>query len=175
MKLLTLFVIPLALLAACKDDTASRDIPAAQTLTDEAAGYYCQMIIVNHPGPKAQGFLAGQTGPLWFSQVRDGIAYLKSPEQSADLQVLYVNDMGKATAWETPGLDNWIDAKTAFYVVGSDAKGGMGAPEIVPFSDRAKAAEFITRHGGQITRLDDIPPDAVLAPLDTTSAPETSE
>ena len=43
--------------------------------------------------------------------------------------------------------------------------GGMGAPELVPFSDAAKAETFAVENGGEVMRLADIPDDAVLAPV----------
>ncbi|HHB83906.1 MAG TPA: copper resistance protein CopZ [Devosia sp.] len=155
----------LAFLAGCQN-VGEMEKPAPAMLTAEAAGHYCQMIILEHAGPKAQVHLAGFTAPLWFSQVRDGIAYLKSPEQSAKVIVLYVNDMGIAPSWEKPGEDNWIDANDAFYVVGSDAIGGMGTPEIVPFALMEKANEFAAERGGEVLAFKDITAQMVLSPLD---------
>jgi copper chaperone NosL len=169
--LYTATLLPFLALAGCKDDVTTLALPAAVTLDEEAAGYYCQMVILDHPGPKAQVHLAGMGAPLWFSQVRDGLAYLKSPDQSAEIRILYVSDMGAAPDWDAPGADNWIDAATATYVVGSDALGGMAAPELVPFSDAAQAMAFAKTHGGSLMALDDIPRAAVLAPLD--GEPET--
>lgn len=167
MKRLIPFALLLAVAAAgCSDATSQSAKPEAIALTEEAAGHYCQMVILEHEGPKAQAHLAGLEAPLWFSQVRDGLAYLKSPEQSAELRVLYVNDMGAATSWSKPAIDNWIDATAAHFVVGSDAIGGMGAPEIVPFSDAEKAAAFAQERGGSVMRLDDIPAETVLSPVE---------
>ncbi len=166
-------LLALALLAACDDET-TRALPSPLTLNDEAAGYYCQMVILEHDGPKGQLFLDGMIAPLWFSQVRDGLAYLKSPEQEGVVLVLYVNDMGRAISYSEPGGDNWIDAREAFYVVGSDAIGGMGAPEMVPFGDPAKAEEFAATHGGTIMKLDEISAESVLSPVEFDLAtPET--
>ena len=162
-------LLALPFLAACKEDDADLTVPAAVALNEEAAGFYCQMVILDHPGPKAQIHLAGYPQPLWFSQVHDGIAYLKSPEQTAEVLVLYVNDMGAAPSWEKPGETNWINAKTAFFVVGSTARGGMGAPEIVPFADRNAALTFAKQLGGEVLDLKSIPIEAVLAPVDTQS------
>lgn len=156
----------LGVLAACQDSGSAADKPLPIALTSEAAGHYCQMVILEHEGPKAQIHLAGFDAPIWFSQVRDGIAYLKSPEQSADLVALYVNDMGKAVSWSEPGEDNWIDADDAYFVVGSDAIGGMGAPELAPFGDLAKAEEFAAARGGNVFRLAEIPAEIVLSPID---------
>ncbi len=174
--LVSALAVTLALTAGCKDDIASRDLPAPLVLTAEAAGHYCQMVILEHQGPKAQVFLAGLDAPLWFSQVRDGVAYLKSPEQSAEILVLYVNDMGRAVSWDQPGADNWTIAADAYYVVGSDAVGGMGAPELAPFAALVDAENFAAEHGGQIMRLDEIPAELVLSPVEfQTSALEAGE
>ena len=176
MKLSLALILPLVILAGCKEDVASLAIPEPLVLTEEAAGHYCQMVILEHQGPKAQVHLDGFPAPLWFSQVRDGIAYLKSPEQSAEILVLYVNDMGEAVSWQEPGADNWINAATAFFVVGSNAIGGMGAPEVAPFGELTKAQEFALEHGGTIMSLDEIPAETVLSPVDfDTAVLETSE
>ncbi len=166
MKLSIALILPLVFLAACRDDVAMQSLPDPLVLTEEAAGYYCQMVILEHQGPKAQIHLAGFPAPLWFSQVRDGIAYLKSPEQTAEILVLYVHDMGEAASWFEPGAENWINAVDAYFVVGSDAIGGMGAPEVAPFSARAKAEEFVLEHGGEIMRLADISAETVLSPIE---------
>ncbi|NOX73806.1 MAG: copper resistance protein CopZ [Alphaproteobacteria bacterium] len=168
--LLTTALLPLLALAGCKDDVAARNAPSPVELTADAAGYYCQMLILEHEGPKAQIHLAGSQQPLWFAQVRDGIAYLRSPEQSAEITGFYVSDMAKAASWQEPGANNWITANDAFYVVGSDARGGMGAPELAPFGTQADAAVFAAAHGGMVMRLADIPADAVLAPVEIGAA-----
>jgi len=170
MKLKSAMILALAVLAGCKEDIANAQLPAAQSLTQEAAGFYCQMEILEHPGPKAQVHLAGMQAPLWFSQVRDGLAYVKSAEQSGEILVLYVNDMGAAVSWSEPGVDNWIKADGAFYVVGSNAAGGMGAPELVPFADRQAADKFIAVHSGEILQFSDIPIEMVLSPVTFTTS-----
>ncbi len=173
---LAALLLPLALAAACDGEQAVANLPEAIALTEDAAGHYCQMIILEHQGPKAQVHLAGFPAPLWFSQVRDGIAYLKSPEQSAEILVLYVNDMGEAQSWSEPGAENWISAADAFFVVGSDAIGGMGAPEIAPFGSKLKAEQFIAEHGGEIMLLNEIPAEIVLSPVEFNTAElETTE
>lgn len=161
-----LIVASAFVLAGCASEAAVTPTPKPIALTAEAAGHYCQMVILDHEGPKAQMYLAGMENPLWFSQVRDGLAYVKSPEQSAEIVVMYVNDMGSAKSWSEPGQGNWIRADQAFYVVGSDALGGMGAPELVPFSDKDAALAFADIRGGEVHQLQDITQDHVLAPVD---------
>jgi len=161
-----LIALSLLALSACReDDTAA--LPQPVTMTAEAVGHYCQMNLLEHPGPKAQVHLDGLPWPLFFSQVRDAVAYQRMPEQSHIIRVIYVSDMGaEGAVWDDPGADNWIDAASALYVVGSDVVGGMEAPELVPFSDPAAAADFAARHGGRVLRLADIDDGAVLAPVE---------
>ncbi len=153
-------------LAGCGEAESNIAKPQAIELTEEAAGFYCQMVILEHDGPKGQIHLAGMLAPIWFSQIRDGIAYIKSADQPAEILSFYVNDMGKAKSWTEPGAGNWIDAYDAIYVVGADVVGGMGAPEIVPFSNKADAEAFIAAKGGSIMSIEDIPIETVLAPVE---------
>ena len=73
--------------------------------------------------------------------------------------------MAVALSWEAPGVANWIAADDAYFVVGSDAIGGMGAAEAVPFSDRRAADSFAAQHGGRVTKLGAITNADVLAPV----------
>mgnify|MGYP005751953293 FL=1 len=158
-----LFALLLLLpLAACDDPAVAVAPPPPAELTAEAAGYFCQMTVLDHPGPKGQAHLLGHAAPLWFSQVRDLVAFVRSGERSAEVSALYVNDMARAESWENPGKDNWIAADDAFYVVGAGIAGGMGAGEIVPFGTADAARAFAENKGGAVMRLADIPADAVL-------------
>ncbi|WP_114966917.1 nitrous oxide reductase accessory protein NosL [Alkalilacustris brevis] len=152
-------------LAGCREETAA-DLPPPVAMTAEAVGHYCQMELLEHPGPKAQVHLTGLPDPLFFSQVRDAIAYQRMPEQSHMIAVIYVSDMGAAPGWENPGAENWIEATGAHYVLGAEVAGGMGAPELVPFSDPEAAKAFAARHGGEVRRLSDIADTDVLAPAE---------
>lgn len=154
------------LVAACRDEAAQST--AAVALTPEAVGHFCQMNLLEHPGPKGQVHLEGLPGmPLFFSQVRDTIAYARLPEQSHPILAIWVNDMGAPGAtWDDPGATNWIDARRAHYVVGAAVEGGMGAPEIVPFADPAAALAFAAEQGGTVMDLAQIP-DALVIPPDT--------
>lgn len=163
-----LFALTLFLVAACKEELAER--PGPVPLTAEAVGYYCQMNLLEHEGPKGQIHLDGMPAPIFFSQVRDTLTYLNMPEQNYAVRATYVQDMAHADSWASPGA--WIVAEEALYVVGSDRKGGMGAPEFVPFSDAASAQTFATQHGGSVRRFDQIgaadlaPPEASHPPHD---------
>lgn len=151
-------------LAACKEKAARDAAPVEMTV--ETLGHYCQMNLLEHPGPKAQVHLEGAPTPLFFSQVRDAFAYARAPEQTAPIMAVFVNDMGREGAtWDDPGEGNWIVAGDAFYVVGTGREGGMGLPETIPFGTEAGAQELAAAEGGTVLRLADIPDDMVLAPV----------
>ncbi|MGV8987150.1 MAG: nitrous oxide reductase accessory protein NosL [Cypionkella sp.] len=161
-------LLALCLLAACKEDVP---LPLPVALTTDSTGYFCQMDMLGHPGPKAQVHLATYPGkPLFFSQVRDAVVFLRMPEQIDTVTATYVNDMGAARSWADPGATNWIAADKAVYVVGSTAKGGMDAPEFVPFGDPAKAQAFAAQNGGQVMALAQIPETALAASPPTDAA-----
>ncbi|WP_333683633.1 nitrous oxide reductase accessory protein NosL [Pontibaca methylaminivorans] len=152
------------LLAACREDEAEMPDPVA--FNEETIAHFCQMNIAEHGGPKGQIHLEGYPDPLFFAQVRDMVAYLKAPERDARITATYVSDMGAARAWNEPGAMNWIDATDAVFVVGAPVRGGMGAPEIVPFAKAEDAEAFIARYGGGAMPLDEVPPEAAFAPVD---------
>jgi copper chaperone NosL len=149
-------VLILILLTAC-DKPPSTVIPAANTLTREASGYYCLMTVLNHQGPKGQIILSDNK-VLWFTSVRDTISFTLSPEEPKNIAAIYVNDMSEAD-WDNPGINNWIDANKAWFVVGSKRTGGMGSPEAVPFSTKEHAEKFISQLGGAVYTFDSIPPE----------------
>jgi copper chaperone NosL len=148
-------------LAGCQKEAAK--LPLPQTMTADAIGHYCGMNLLEHPGPKGQIFAASLIEPVWFSTVRDTIAFTMLPDEPKDIQAIYVSDMGKAPSWDKPGADNWIEARKSLFVIGSRLKGGMGADEAVPFSDRGAAEKFVTENGGRIVSFDQVPRDYVLA------------
>ncbi|APO78781.1 nitrous oxidase accessory protein NosL (plasmid) [Rhizobium etli 8C-3] len=142
------------LLAACeKSETAA---PPAMLLMPEAVDHYCGMNVLEHPGPKGQIILESRDEPVWFTSSRDAVAFTKLPEEPKDIAAIYVSDMSRAPSWEHPGNDNWIDARQAHYVIGSSLRGGMGAPETVPFSSREAAAAFAAENGGKVVLFEEI-------------------
>ncbi|HET6466745.1 MAG TPA: nitrous oxide reductase accessory protein NosL [Geminicoccaceae bacterium] len=162
MRLEALLLLLILLLAACGEGEEAATPPAPVEPARSDIGYYCGMIIVDHPGPKAQIFLANREQPLWFTQVRDAIAFTRLPEEPRDIRAVWLNDMARAGSWEAPAPGAWIAAGEAWYVLGSDRRGGMGAPEAVPFGTEAAAHAFAAAHGGRVLRLDEIRDDEVL-------------
>ncbi|SFL19282.1 nitrous oxide reductase accessory protein NosL [Shimia haliotis] len=172
MKHLTLALMAALSLAACKEEEAAAPPPPI-ALTEEALSFFCQMNVSEHGGPKGQIHLEGFPAPLFFAQVRDLVAYLKSPERDARIVGVYVSDMGTATSWQEPGVENWINADQAHFVIDAPVAGGMGAPEIVPFAELDDAAEFAARWGGSVVALEAIPDEAALGAVDLNAPLET--
>jgi len=156
-KLIALIFI--ILLTAC-EKSQPVEVPPAQTLTREANGYYCLMTVVNHNGPKGQIILSDKKQALWFTSVRDTIAFTLSPEEPKNITAIYVNDMTDAN-WDNPGADNWIDARKAWYVLESNLSGGMGAAEAVPFATKEGAESFRTKQGGKVYAFASIPEEYI--------------
>lgn len=157
-------VLLAAAVPGCGDDETTA-APEPHEPTREAIGHYCNMIVVDHHGPKGQIFLKGREKPIWFSSVRDAIAFTMLPEEPKDIAAIYVNDIARA-GWDTPEPGTWIDARGAWYAIESGRAGGMGAPEAVPFSDRAAADAFTASFGGRVVAFDDIPEAFILGSVD---------
>ncbi|WP_438751087.1 nitrous oxide reductase accessory protein NosL [Pararhizobium sp. O133] len=149
------------LVSGCNEEKDAAP-PAPYALTEEAMGRYCGMNVLEHPGPKGQVIMSQIPEPIWFSSARDTLAFTMLPEEPKDIAAIYVSDMAKATTWEEPGADNWIDARTALFVIGSGLRGGMGTDEAVPFSTREAADKFAGEHGGRVVSFDEVPRDYVL-------------
>ena len=139
--LLITMLLPVLLLTACGDGRQVAVVTDPAPLDREAIGRYCQMIVADHPGPKAQIILDDGSAPIWFSSVRDGIAFTRLPEEPRNIAAFYVNDMSD-TDWEHPDDSTWISAGEAWFVIDSARMGGMGAPEAVPFVSEPAATAF---------------------------------
>jgi copper chaperone NosL len=162
MRRLPLLLVLLVLLVGCDKEKEAAKAPPPAALTQQAIGHFCGMALVEHPGPKGQILLRGDDRPVWFTSARDTIAFTLLDEESKAIRAIYVSDMGKAPSWDEPGATNWVEARQAWFVLGSDRRGGMGAEEAVPFSDHAAADRFAAEHGGRVLRLAELPHDWIL-------------
>jgi copper chaperone NosL len=68
--------------------------------------------------------------------------------------VLYVHDMAQ-TDWEQPDDTSLIDAREAWFVVGSERSGAMG-PTLASFADQSDAEAFAGEHGGEILAFSEV-------------------
>jgi copper chaperone NosL len=158
----------LALLAAllllgpvgCKKKESAA-LPPPQDVSATAQAQFCGMTLAEHPGPKGQIFLRGDTHPLWFASVRDTFAFTLLPEMPKNIAAVYVNDMGRARNWDAPEAGTWVEAHDAAYVIGSRKRAGMETDEAVPFGDRQAAQRFAAENGGRVVGYDDMPRDYI--------------
>lgn len=140
------------LLGACdKAETASySDAPTAFHPSDEC--HVCGMIISEFPGPKGQ--VVERNGVKKFCSTAEMLGWWLQPENHHDDAKLYVHDMGRSP-WDAPNDAYLIDAKTAFYVIGTNLKGAMGVV-LASFSDQQAAEKLATINGGRVLRFADI-------------------
>lgn len=162
MKMLLLALLVGIGLSACGEEADVARLPPPQEPGAGAVGYYCGMAVAEHPGPKGQVFLEGSAAPLWFSSVRDTLAFTILPGEPRSVAALYVNDMGRSADTKTPAPGAWVLARDAVFVAGGNAVGGMGAQEVVPFAEREAAERFRAVHGGEIYRFGEVPEHLVL-------------
>lgn len=119
------------------------------------------MLLGEYPGPKAQIHFANAAEPEFFCDTIEMFSVLLNPEQVRKVNGVYVQDMG-ATDWTSP-KGAWIDARNAFYVMGSSKHGSMG-PTYASFAQKADAEKFAKEFGGHVMAFGDVKPD--MAKLD---------
>jgi copper chaperone NosL len=153
------WLLSIALLTACDQQVAQNT--AAIEITRETACSLDGMTLADYPGPKAQIHFATQPAPEYFCDLMEMFDIYLNPEQARKVTALYVQDMGK-TSWGEP-KGEWIDAKTAFYVVGSKKMGSMG-PTFGSFAKEEDAKKFVSANGGKVYKFGEITPD--MAALD---------
>ncbi|MDQ2104800.1 nitrous oxide reductase accessory protein NosL [Azospirillum isscasi] len=161
----TLLAVGLLLpLSACQQERAETAPPPPVAITADAIGHYCGMNLADHPGPKGQILVGGRDRPVWLSSVRDTFAFTMLPEETKDVRAIYVTDVGKAADPRKPDLSVWIEARKAWYVVGSRQRGGMGEAEPFPFANEADAQRFAAGNGGTVKRFAEVKEDEILYP-----------
>jgi copper chaperone NosL len=115
------------------------------------------MVLLDFPGPKAQ-IHYDQGEPDFFCDTREMFAIFLHPEQKKRIAAIYTQDVGKAD-WNRPE-GQWIDAKTAFYVIGSPRRGSMG-PTVPSFAREADARIFAEKYGGKVLPFSGVTIDMV--------------
>jgi len=116
----------------------------------------CGMFVAKYPKWAAEMVVAGKH--YWFDGVKDMMKFYifdgDFPYDRKKIEKILVTDF-----YTLEG----IDARKAYYVLGSDVYGPMGN-ELIPFKDEASAKNFMADHGGErIVRFDEITPKMVMA------------
>ena len=145
-------------LAACGEGTSTTASAPAE-FTASTACVLDGMLLAEHPGPKAQILYDGAAEPDFFCDTVEMFNVYLQPAQVRAVRAVYVQDMGKAD-WDEP-RGQWIDARSAFYVVGGKRRGSMG-PTIASFAEREAATRFAGEYGGQVLPFAEVKPEMVV-------------
>lgn len=116
------------------------------------------MLLADYAGPKGQIIYKGNSQVNWFCDSVELLNALLKPEQVRPLLAAHVQDMAKAD-WDKP-MGHWIDARQAFYVLGSKRHGSMG-PTAASFAAEGPAKAFGAQWGGRVLRFAEIKPEMV--------------
>ena len=154
MALITALSIVVTSLMSCSDKTEQQQIlhqAVAMESSDEC--HLCGMLIANFSGPKAELFRKGVTkadGEMVkkFCSTRDMFSFYLDPENKRNVTTILVHDMSKAP-WDTPKDEFFIDARQAWFVVGSSKTGAMGKT-LASFSAQTDADAFAREFGGKV-------------------------
>lgn len=152
---LTAALLGCALLLSACGKNAEAPV-TAQDITQETFCALDGMLLADYPGPKAQIHYSGQPAPEFYCDTMEMFALLLKPEQARLVAAAFVQDMAR-TDWNLP-RGAWIDAKSAFYVVGSKKRGAMG-PTLPSFGNRESAQKFADAEGGKVLAFAEITPD----------------
>ena len=121
----------------------SAGMSVAQDVNKDARCTICGMFVAKYPAWITKIVHEKKT-TLYFDGVKDMMVYFFHPEKyGADK----ANPIGELWLKDYYSLD-WIDAKKAFFVIGSDVYGPMGH-EFIPFSSNEAAVSFSKDHDGK--------------------------
>ncbi len=153
---ITLALAFTALLAGCSDSGESADVARPDPVHFDSGDecHVCGMAITRFPGPKGEAITAREEQVRKFCSTRDMFSWVLQPENVNRDHVLYVHDMAE-TEWEEPADTALIDAREAFYVVGSERTGAMG-PTLASFAEASAAEAFAAEFGGEVVPFADI-------------------
>ncbi|HEC24666.1 MAG TPA: nitrous oxide reductase accessory protein NosL [bacterium] len=139
-------------LAGCSSNKAK--LPLPRKVFSSTTSQLCGMFLKQYPGPEAQ--IVYKNGRTYF--FCDTVElfqwlHLKGIADRGTPLVMYVQDMTN-NSWKHPE-GHFVDAKKAYYVVGSKRTGCMGVT-FASFLSKKAADKFITKYGGKIYKFDEI-------------------
>lgn len=160
-KLLALIIalsIVVTSLISCSDKAEqAKVIHQAVAMESGDECHLCGMLITRFDGPKGEVFRKELGEQVFkFCSTRDMFSYYLDPENKRNVAQMLVHDMSKMP-WGSDSIDDkyFIDAKTAWYVVGSEKTGAMGQT-LASFSQKKDAVAFAQEFGGKVVIFKDI-------------------
>lgn len=119
---------------------------------DDDECHVCGMIISEFPGPKGQA--VEKNGVRKFCSTSEMFGWWLQPENLLLDAKLYVHDMAN-NDWNHPDDTRLIDARSAWYVAGTNLPGAMGGV-LATFAEEAAAQKLAAEQGGRVLRFEDI-------------------
>ena len=145
-KLLYLCVAVLGIMGCQPQEETAPMHPQPFVSGDEC--HLCGMAITGFPGPKGQAFTGRPLSVVKFCSTRDLISWYLQPENHPNTKALFVHDMARSD-WQHPDDRHLIDARSAWYVVGSNQTGAMG-PTLASFAQQKDAETFANQKDGEV-------------------------
>ncbi len=143
------------LFSACGNNEEQADAtPQPEHFASGDECHVCGMLIEEFPGPKGEAITEKDQRVRKFCSTRDMFAWMLQPENVNRSHTLFVHDMAQ-TDWQSPDDAALIDAREAFYVIGSERDGAMG-PTLASFAEKSGAEAFRKEYGGQVLAYRDI-------------------
>lgn len=147
------------LVSCSKKNEQAEMVHQAHAIESADECHLCGMLISHFAGPKAQLFRNGVNEQESkkvhkFCSTRDMFSFYLDPENKRNVTTMYVHDMSKSP-WDEPNDDYFIDAKTAWFVTGSNKMGAMGKT-LASFSKEADAIAFSKEFGGKVLAFSQI-------------------
>jgi len=153
-KALSLGIV-LALSVGCSEQS-EKEVMVRQAVQIEQADscHLCGMTISGFPGPKGENYESTKDSVNKFCSTRDLFGYILQPENKRQVKEVFVHDMSK-TPWGSPTDDHFVNAKEAWFVIGSNQRGAMGQT-LGSFSSKTDAEVFMQEFGGKVYAFDEI-------------------
>lgn len=146
---------PLLLILALTSCNRPAAPVAPQEISAETSCSLDGMTLADFPGPKGQiHYASGE--PDFFCDTVEMFSIYLQPEQKKRITAIFTQDMGK-TDWQKP-QGQWIDARLAYFVMGSRKNGSMG-PTMASFARLQDAENFARQFGGKVLRFDQVTPE----------------
>lgn len=130
---------------------------ATDLVSDQARCPVCGMFVAKYPNWLAQIHYSDPAQTRFFDGPKDMMVFYFNPERYDSppreaIKYIFVKDYYSL---------NWLSAREAFYVIGSDIYGPMGH-ELIPFGTREAAESFSKDHlGKDILTFEDITPELI--------------
>jgi len=155
LSLLLAFFLLGTVSSCSKQDEQQKMIHTAVAIEASEECHLCGMLITRFDGPKGELFRKEQGDKAFkFCSTRDMFSYYLDPENQRNVAQMLVHDMSKMP-WGTINDEYFIDAKTAWYVAGSEKTGAMGKT-LASFSLQTDAQAFAKEFGGKVIAFDAI-------------------